>query len=376
MQPREELQWVPGVYTCMKAAFVSACFWLLPAVAAPDLLACSCEIPALEDRVKTEVIFIGEALQAGANDILPVEFEVIESFTPHPIQNDVVKAVNGICGGIKFETGRRYLLYGMRLPPLPRDEIFEVGNCFGSRDANEARDEIDYVREWTRKNAYSQNRLSGTLLDSAGKPIPSIPVDLVTNHEPEPRSGRFAFTDEVGRFEFTKVPPGEYVFGINVYSGPLSFRPYPTQYFPGVLDRNSATTIRVYGSEQLEGFYFLVSDRIPTRRIRVQVRWWDDTPVTNAQIVCRTRNGDEDDRQTLIEHTSEDGTAEFTIFATDKFEIVLLHLIWKTTGLQPPPANVPDAPLIRGEPGNETQQVRFVISQKNDQRKLMMVRPK
>jgi hypothetical protein len=68
--------------------------------------------------------------------------------------------------------------------------------------------------------------------------------------------------------------------GVNIYPGPSTHRPYPTLYFPGLPDRHNAALIRIYGTEHLDGFEFLLPDRIPTREVSVKVLWWDDTPVT------------------------------------------------------------------------------------------------
>jgi carboxypeptidase family protein len=337
---------------------------LLMGLAQQDLLACTCSTPALETRVLAKVIFVGQALETEANDSVFTRFEVLESFTTVPTEATTIETI-GICGGVQFETGKQYLVYGARI-----GELLEVGRCSGTRATDEAKDEIAYVREWSRKNPYTRNRLSGTLTDSSGRPVANLHVDLVSAEVSDRRiKSDFTFTDETGHFAFEKVPPGEYILGVNIVLGPLPFTPFPTQYFPGVRNRVNAATIRIYGSEQLDGFDFTLTDRIPTREVRVEARWWDGTPVTNALVLCRIGA---DDRQTLAEPTADDGTAGFTVFASDKFEVRILHLLWKSTAhLQPPPATVPDASVIHGEGDVKNQDVRFVISKRNDQRKEM-----
>jgi hypothetical protein len=358
----------------MKATFIGfGC--LLIAAATTDLIACTCQTRPLENRLKATVIFVGEAVQSRTiykDTAVDATFEVAESFTANPTVGQIVGARNGACGGISYEQGKRYLIYGFRLPRVPNGEIFEIGWCSGTRELDETHEELTYVRDWTRTHPYSQNRLSGTLVDSAGKPISYAPVDLVASEEPELRRGRFdEITDETGHFEFIKVLPGEYVLGINIRNGPFSFRPYPALYFPGVQTRRDAAIIRLYGSEQLDGFEFVLPDRLPTREVSARILWWDGTPVVNAQIRCRI-GVDSYNRETLIESTGQQGSAKFEILATDHFEIAVMHPLWRSpTALQSPPETVLDVPIIRGEPGVTTQEVSFVIPRSHDQRGLL-----
>ena len=102
-------------------------------------------------------------------------------------------------------------------------KFLEVGDCSGTRAADDARDEIAYVREWSRKNPYTRNRLSRVLTDSSGKPVANVHVELVATAAPDMRPPwDFTFTDETGHFTFQKVPPGEYILGVNIVGGPMS----------------------------------------------------------------------------------------------------------------------------------------------------------
>src|SRR5262245_9724624 len=128
----------------MRFLFTGLCSLLLMAVLPPKLLACSCTTLPLEKRVLQNVIFIGEALQYDKQE--EYRFTVLESFTRHPIERQTIEATNGPCGGIQYKPGIRYLLYGSRWSSA----LYEVGSCSGSRAADDATAEIDYVRTWTR----------------------------------------------------------------------------------------------------------------------------------------------------------------------------------------------------------------------------------
>ena len=81
---------------------------------------------------------------------------------------------------------------------------------------------------------------SGTVVDSSGRPVAGILVDAVAaelaGHQPPPYQQPVK-TDERGRFEFDDLPPGLYVFGINLtkpeWTGP-GYKPAgPAVFLPG-----------------------------------------------------------------------------------------------------------------------------------------------
>ena len=76
----------------------------------------------------------------------------------------------------------------------------------------------------------------GVVVDEAGRPLSGILVDAVAAelaaYKPE-AIFEPAKTDERGRFSFHSLPPGAYVFGVNVTKGRYKPQVGPTTFLPG-----------------------------------------------------------------------------------------------------------------------------------------------
>ena len=77
---------------------------------------------------------------------------------------------------------------------------------------------------------------SGTIVDAQDRPLAGVLVDAVASelagYSPPPFQ-RPARTDASGRFEFENLPPGEYVFGVNLTANAGSRASGPPIFFPG-----------------------------------------------------------------------------------------------------------------------------------------------
>jgi hypothetical protein len=68
-----------------------------------------------------------------------------------------------------------------------------------------------------------------------------------------------AFTLDDGRFFFGKVPPGEYLLGVNLTEPPTATRPFAPTYYPGTTDRTKARPIRIANERIRRSFDFAVA---------------------------------------------------------------------------------------------------------------------
>jgi hypothetical protein len=100
---------------------------------------------------------------------------------------------------------------------------------------------------------------SGVVVDAAGRPLPEVSVEAVAaelaGHQPPPYQ-RPARTDARGRFEFDDLPPGLYVFGVNLTKPewtPPNYKPSgPAVFLPGTSAAGEAATFELKASDSVE----------------------------------------------------------------------------------------------------------------------------
>jgi len=72
--------------------------------------------------------------------------------------------------------------------------------------------------------------------------VVALPVQLKKINQ---FSGKYAFTDENGRFELWPLPPGDYYLGVNINNSPKEDTPFPPTYYPGVISQKAAHIIHL-----------------------------------------------------------------------------------------------------------------------------------
>lgn len=126
-------------------------------------------------------------------------------------------------------------------------------------------------------NLRTDGRISGTFRDSTGAPAPNIEAQLATAEE----DGSLSFqgnvvSDEAGRFEFTKLAPGTYMFGVNLDDGPSVRAPFPTTRYP--------VPISLSEGQKLSEIDLRLPPRLPQRTIHVQAMWPDGRAASEVQL--------------------------------------------------------------------------------------------
>jgi hypothetical protein len=106
---------------------------------------------------------------------------------------------------------------------------------------------------------------SGSVIDAAGRALAGIRVEAVAaelaGHRPPPYQEP-AITNERGAFEFDKLPPGIYVFGVNL-TQPLYGRATqgPAVFLPGVAVASDATVIELRPGDRTPVGVLRLNDR-------------------------------------------------------------------------------------------------------------------
>lgn len=211
---------------------------------------------------------------------------------------------------------------------------------------------------------WTASRLAGHVIGADGKPVEGIVVERMRALE-KYSSPAQAKTDATGEFEFTNVPPEDYVLGVNI-KGLTSKLPYDTRFYPGVPERSAAGVVKITGAQAIEGLDFQIGERKLTRRIEVTVEWPDGRPVINASVVClSTRSVPAGSRRDLVSrYVNPSGQATCEVLADEPFEVYADRLSW--SGSSRPIQPIKMRPKLTVPEGKDTAHLRFVIDLVND----------
>ncbi|HKG15306.1 MAG TPA: carboxypeptidase-like regulatory domain-containing protein [Pyrinomonadaceae bacterium] len=134
-------------------------------------------------------------------------------------------------------------------------------------------------------NTHFDGRVSGRVLDAAGRAVVELKIDLIRADGPEiSLNGLGVHTDKEGRYELKGVPPGRYVLGFGLGSEPDARAPFPRTYYPGVGSAAQATVIEVGPGQRLTLFDLRMPPRRTDRSFEVMVVWPDGRPVEDAML--------------------------------------------------------------------------------------------
>jgi hypothetical protein len=103
------------------------------------------------------------------------------------------------------------------------------------------------------------------------------------------RDGRHVRADAKGDYEFSALPPGEYLVGVNLNRRPDNGAPFPPTYYPGTLRREEAVPVVVGQGTVHDGVDFTLGDSI--RQGKLEIRIQDSAGVATT-VVCLADIGD------------------------------------------------------------------------------------
>jgi hypothetical protein len=132
-------------------------------------------------------------------------------------------------------------------------------------------------------------RISGRVEDGDGRPVAGLSVELVlvrTAREPHVSPQHSLRTDESGRYEFTRLPPGRYYLGSTLRRQPGESLPAPL-FYPGVRTIASAKEIALGVSERRPLDAFVVPGSYGVVRIQGIVRLPDGRPAANVKVYLK-----------------------------------------------------------------------------------------
>jgi hypothetical protein len=210
---------------------------------------------------------------------------------------------------------------------------------------------------------WNSSSLSGTLYDETGRPVKGIRVELAPWTDGELHPSKEVVTDGDGHYGFIKIPPGDYLLGVNLASGLNARTPYRTWFFPGVSGRDQAIILRIEGAQKLTQYDFQLEKSHPIRTVRVLVKWWDGRPVTNASVQCRGEPDGSSGKTTewSKRYTNERGEAYIQVLSDREYALAVDELYWGRSS-----RTVQNRQSVRVPASKDPVSVQLVISRDND----------
>jgi hypothetical protein len=138
--------------------------------------------------------------------------------------------------------------------------------------------------------AYEDGRVLGRLVDSAGRPVAGLTIDLTVaaGLDQMPGAERIRdLTDSEGRYELVRVPPGRFIVGINTRRDRDDVMAEPRVFHPGVSDLSTATRVVVGGGKRVELKDFTLPSSVAYVAVSGIVIGSDGSPATGARVYLK-----------------------------------------------------------------------------------------
>jgi hypothetical protein len=146
--------------------------------------------------------------------------------------------------------------YEVKLPPGKYEVTFLPAPGFSTKDLTHSIELPDAracsVLDWSVRY---DGRIKGVIQLPQRESGAAIPVELMAA-DALGKGGNISVLrtpiDSGGRFEFTEVPPGRYVVGVDLVRRMDAKVVFPTTFYPGTADRASATIVQLEGGQERE----------------------------------------------------------------------------------------------------------------------------
>lgn len=130
----------------------------------------------------------------------------------------------------------------------------------------------------------SNNRIAGKVAGADGRVLPNVCVNLSLKDKPTASNWIFDCTDDQGRYELDRIPPGEYLIVLNSEGRISSNEPFPTAYFPGVFEKNKATVLAIPEGSNLEDYDIHIPSQENRKTLQGVLQYSDGKPVVGEFV--------------------------------------------------------------------------------------------
>ena len=166
-------------------------------------------------------------------------------------------------------------------------------------------------------NALPTGHIRGSVLGANGKPLSLASVELYrTGSYADSKPGLWAYQGDKGVFDFDHIGPGDYIIVFNRANRKDPNSPYPRTFYPGVANVDDAQPIHLDDGQQLTKVNFRLTEGLPTRKIRVHVKWEKGRPPGTVTIMAKADHG-----RNPAAVKIGDGLYEFTLLESANYTI-------------------------------------------------------
>ena len=166
-------------------------------------------------------------------------------------------------------------------------------------------------------DALPTGHIRGSVLGSNGKPLSLASVELYREGTyGDEKPGLWAYQGGTGVFDFDHIGPGDYVMVFNRANRKDPNSPYARAFYPGVSDLSDAQVIHLKDGQQLMKVNLRLTEGLPTREIRVRVKWEKGRPPGSVTVMAKADHG----RNPAATKIS-DGLYRFTLLESANYTI-------------------------------------------------------
>lgn len=153
--------------------------------------------------------------------------------------------------------------------------------------------------------------ITGRVFGVDGRALQDVCVRLLLRDTPEATGFLLDCTDKEGRFKIDEIPLGEYFLVANDDGRISGKEPFPTVYYPGVLEKQKATLLTFASGDKLEDFDIHIASEKATRVIEGVLLFSDGKPVEGEFV--EFQNDVEQEGVDKEVHTSTDAQGRFSL---------------------------------------------------------------
>jgi hypothetical protein len=153
------------------------------------------------------------------------------------------------------------------------------------------------------------------MVDSSSRPIPGLTVELAVHFRidgPHAQGQIRAVTDHDGHFELTRVPPGEYVVGINLARDREGRLLQPRVFYPGRESVGAAARVKIAAGERKVLADFVLPPSLKHVLVTGVVLEPDGGPAAGARVFLKSAD---ENGYVLGEPVISDSSGRFTASA-------------------------------------------------------------